>query len=193
MDRAGLATAHLAGNSLGGFVALQLAARGRGDSVVAFAPAGGWAPADGSHRHMLALQTEMQRQLKTAAPYASAILSSPEGRRRVTEYLATNWEHLPTDLLAHLMLGAAACPAAADLIALGSRHEWRLDAGAITCPVRIVWGTDDRMLPWPGAAVRFREDWLPHADWVELDGIGHCPQLDVPAVAAELILEFTAR
>ncbi len=51
MDAAGLETAHLAGNSLGGFVALQLAARGRASSVVALAPAGGgptatarWAP-----------------------------------------------------------------------------------------------------------------------------------------------------
>ena len=40
---AGFETAHLAGNSLGGFVALQLAARGRARSVVALAPAGGWA------------------------------------------------------------------------------------------------------------------------------------------------------
>jgi pimeloyl-ACP methyl ester carboxylesterase len=36
-----------------------------------------------------------------------------------------------------------------------------------------------------------REDWLPRADWVELDGIGHCPQLDVPLEAAQLILGFT--
>ena len=91
--------------------------------MVAFASAGGWAPADDAYRHTLALQTEMQHQLKTAAPYASAILSSPQGRRRVTGYLATNWEHLPADVLAHLMLGAAACPAAADLIALAARHE----------------------------------------------------------------------
>jgi pimeloyl-ACP methyl ester carboxylesterase len=193
MARAGFATAHVAGNSLGGYVALQLAARGRAETVVAFAPAGGWAPDDESYRHTLALQSAMQRQLQLAAPYAAAILASPEGRRRVTEYLATNGEHIPTELLSHLMLGAAACHAAPVLIEHASRHAWRLDAGAITCPVRIVWGTEDRMLPWPSAAVRFREDWLPHADWVELDGIGHCPQLDVPAVAAELILGFTAR
>ena len=46
MDDAGFETAHLVGNSLGGFVALQLAARGRARSVVAFAPAGGWARGD---------------------------------------------------------------------------------------------------------------------------------------------------
>jgi pimeloyl-ACP methyl ester carboxylesterase len=39
MDDAGLEAAHLAGNSLGGFVALQLATRGRARSVVALAPA----------------------------------------------------------------------------------------------------------------------------------------------------------
>lgn len=42
------------------------------------------------------------------------------------------------------------------------------------------------------AAARFREDWLPGADWVELPGVGHCPQLDAPLEAAELILGFTA-
>src|SRR5437763_11581933 len=46
MDEAGLERAHLVGNSLGGFLALQLAARGRADSVVALAPAGGWAARD---------------------------------------------------------------------------------------------------------------------------------------------------
>src|SRR5689334_17097002 len=46
MDEAGFETAHIAGNSLGGYVALQLAARGRARSVVALAPAGGWAAGD---------------------------------------------------------------------------------------------------------------------------------------------------
>ncbi len=40
MDDAGFATAHLVGNSLGGYVALQLAARGRARSVVAFSSRG---------------------------------------------------------------------------------------------------------------------------------------------------------
>jgi pimeloyl-ACP methyl ester carboxylesterase len=56
--------------------------------------------------------------------------------------------------------------------------------------VRIVWGTEDRLLPWPAAA-RYRAEWLPHADWVVLDDVGHCPQLDVPLEAAQLIIGFT--
>src|SRR5215217_5028791 len=38
MDEAGFELAQIAGNSLGGFVALQLAARERASGVVAFAP-----------------------------------------------------------------------------------------------------------------------------------------------------------
>ena len=58
--------------------------------------------------------------------------------------------------------------------------------------MRIVWGTEDRLLPWPAGAARYQHDWLPHADWVVLDGVGHCPQLDVPIEAAELILGVSA-
>jgi pimeloyl-ACP methyl ester carboxylesterase len=58
--------------------------------------------------------------------------------------------------------------------------------------VRIVWGTEDVLLPWPRAATRFHRDWLSHADWVELDDVGHCPQLDVPLETAQLILGLTA-
>jgi pimeloyl-ACP methyl ester carboxylesterase len=69
----------------------------------------------------------------------------------------------------------------------------RLEAHAITYPVRIVWGTHDRILGWPSAAERYRRDLLPQADWIELDHVGHCAQLDVPLEAAQLILGFTAR
>jgi pimeloyl-ACP methyl ester carboxylesterase len=57
--------------------------------------------------------------------------------------------------------------------------------------VRVVWGIQDRLLLWPSSAARYRRD-LPQADWVELDGVGHCPQLDIPLETAELILGFTA-
>jgi pimeloyl-ACP methyl ester carboxylesterase len=43
LDEAGFDTAHLVGNSLGGWIALELAARGRARSVVALSP-----PEDGS-------------------------------------------------------------------------------------------------------------------------------------------------
>jgi pimeloyl-ACP methyl ester carboxylesterase len=193
MDAAGFATAHIAGNSLGGYVALQLAARGRAESVVALAPAGGWAEGDESFKETLTYFTTMQELLRSAAPHAEAIVATPEGRRRATTYTTSNFEHIPADLLAHQIRGAANCDAVGPLIELARRDGWPLDAERLTCPVRIVWGTEDKILPLPSAAARFRDDWLPHADWVELDGIGHCPQLDVPLETAELITGLTAR
>jgi pimeloyl-ACP methyl ester carboxylesterase len=192
MDEAGFETAHIAGNSLGGHVALQLAARARARTVVALAPAGGWAEGDESYRDTLRYFATMRDLLQTAAPQAEAIVASPEGRRRATQDIAMNFEHIPVELLAHQMRGAAACDAALPLIDHAMRDGWRLDAERVTCPVRIVWGTDDRLLAWPTAAARFRED-LPHAEWVELEGVGHCPQLDVPLEAAQLILGLTSR
>ena len=193
MDDAGFETAHIVGNSLGGYVALQLAERERARSVVALAPAGGWAQGDGSFRDTLAFQSTMHEMAKAAAPHAEALLASEEGRRRATEYIATNYEHIPVELLVHQVRGVAACDVAVPLIEYALREGWSLDAGKIKCPVRIAWGTDDRLLSWPAAAARFRDEWLPNAEWVELDGIGHCPQLDVPLETAQLILGFTAR
>jgi pimeloyl-ACP methyl ester carboxylesterase len=183
MDDAGIATAHIAGSSLGGHVALQLAARGRARTVVAFAPAGGWT-------EVLELQTGLQEQTRAAAPHAHALLATPAGRRRATELLTVDYEHIPVELLAHQMLGIAGCVDADRMIEHARRHGWPLDAERITCPVRIVWGTEDRLLPYPAAAERFRRE-LPQADWVELDGVGHYPQWDVPLETAQLILGFT--
>ena len=190
MDAAGVELAHIVGNSLGGYVAFQLAARGRAASVVAFAPAGGWAPGDVSYEDLLRTQRELQTQVKAAAPHAAEFVAAPQGRRRATQLITTNFEHIPADLLGHQMLGIASCKAAAPLIENALSEGWTLDVERITCPVRIVWGTADKLLPWPQAAARYREE-LPQADWAILDGIGHCPQLDVPIEAAELILGFT--
>ncbi len=192
MDEAGFELAHLVGNSLGGYVALQLASRGRARTVVALAPAGGWARGDDSYKELLGFQSELLDMVKAAAPHAEAILASREGRGRATQLLTVNFEHIPAELLAHYLRGAAACDAGVALIDHALRTGFSLDAEKITCPVRIVWGTEDRLLPWPSAATRFRRDWLPHADWIELAGVGHCPQLDVPLETAQLILGFTA-
>jgi pimeloyl-ACP methyl ester carboxylesterase len=192
MDEAGFETAHIVGNSLGGLVALQLAERGRAETVVALAPAGGWARGDESFRETLTLQATIHELSKRVAPHAEALLASPEGRRRATQYITTNFEHIPAELLAHQIRGVAACDAAPALIEHARDADWSLDAETIDCPVRVVWGTEDRLLPWPSAAERFRSEWLPHADWVELEGVGHCPQLDVPLETAQLIAGFTS-
>jgi pimeloyl-ACP methyl ester carboxylesterase len=189
MDGAGWETAHVAGNSLGGYVAHQLAERGRARTATALAPAGGWAPADASYRDTLAYFEQLRELLAQAAPFADALVATPEGRRRATAFTTTNYEHIPAELLAHQIRGAAACAGAPALIEAAHAEGWPLDPERITCPVRIAWGTEDRILPWPEAAAGFR-DALPQAEWVVLDGIGHCPQLDIPAETADLIEGF---
>ena len=106
MDEAGFETAHVAGNSLGGYLALKLAARGRARTVVALAPAGGWAEGDDSWRQPATTSGDAA-PLQAAAPHADAIAASPDGRRRATQDIAVHWEHIPADLIAHQIRGAA--------------------------------------------------------------------------------------
>ncbi|MGI9556354.1 MAG: alpha/beta fold hydrolase [Solirubrobacterales bacterium] len=193
MDEAGFESAHLVGNSLGGYISLQLAARGRASSVVAFAPAGGWASdEDEDYLRTLRRQAVMLESLKLAAPQVDALLAAENGRRRATAYTTVNFEHIPSELLAHQMLGVAACASGLPLIEHALEMGWPLDPEEITCPVRIVWGVEDQLLPWPSTATRYRDGWISQAEVVEVDGVGHCPQLDVPLEASELILGFTS-
>lgn len=191
LDRAGFELAHIVGNSLGGYLALRLAARGRAATVVAFAPGGGWEPGDRSWEEILSLQCELQEYVKTIAPQAEQLLATSAGRRRATQLTATSFEHIPASLLAHQMRGMAACDTAVALAESALREGWPLEPEKITCPVRIVWGSADALLPWHEAGARFRRE-LPQADWVLLDGVAHCPQLDVPTETAQLILGFTS-
>src|SRR5262249_25951396 len=61
MDDAGFETAHVVGNSLGGWLALELGHRGRARSVVALAPAGGWERGTRHERRLKGLFTRNHR------------------------------------------------------------------------------------------------------------------------------------
>ncbi len=190
MDEIGWETAHIVGNSLGGWVTLELAARGRARTAVALAPAGGWAEGDDSYLATLDHFTTMKALLQQVAPHADAIASTPDGRRQALALVCEQTEHVPAELVAHIIRGAAACDAIDPMIELARSGGWPLDLSQIACPLRMIWGHEDKILQWPNAAARYRAG-LPQADWVELDGVGHCPQLDVPLETAQLILGFT--
>jgi pimeloyl-ACP methyl ester carboxylesterase len=191
LDEVGWEAPAIAGNSLGGYVALHLAARGRARAVVALAPAGGWQAEDPAIAETLGYFRVMARLVRDAAPQAEHIAATAAGRARSTAAFASTAEHLSPDLVAGFILGAAACEVG-PLIAHAEQRGWSIDAAAVGCPVRLVWGTDDRLLRLPPAARRFREEWFPQAEWIELEGAGHCPQLDHPLETAELIAGFAA-
>lgn len=184
LDEHGLELPHMAGNSLGGWLALRLAERGRARTVVALAPAGDAASVD-----TLPYFRTMHRLVRRAAPTADRIAATRDGRRRMTQDLTVRFEHIPGELLVHQLVGAARCGATLPLIEQAERAGWPVEPAAIDCPVRIVWGAQDRILEWPRAATLYREA-LPQADWVVLDDVGHAPQLDAPLEVAELIRGF---
>lgn len=193
LDDAGIGQAHLVGNSLGGYAALHLAARGRATSVTALAPAGGWAAGDDSYFAVLDQFVALKEMLSGAMQFLDALIATPEGRRQATQLITVNYEHLEPEYIAHLVTAVAACDALGPLVDYSRREGWNLDAAAVDCPVRVVWGSEDLVLPAGVADVRYRTDWLPQAEWVDLDGVGHCPQIDVPSQTAQLIIEHAAR
>lgn len=178
------------GNSLGGYLALKLAELGLASSVVALAPGAGWAPGDDELRDETLEQFEtMDPLVRQAAPYAVQIAATAQGRRATTALLCGRTEDLPSEVVVSAILGAAGCSGCLQMVAEARSGGWPLDPGRLACPIRIVWGSADAILPWPRAAAGFRAT-MPQADWVVLDGVGHAPQLDVPLETAELIAGF---
>ena len=191
LDAAGIDTAHIVGNSLGGAMALELAARGRARTVVALAPAGGWAEDDPDRAGVVDFFRRSQELVAKVAPHADAIAGTPEGRARALAFLVEHPDHVPAGLVAHQIAAAADCAIVMPLVERTFAEDWDALSGPVEVPVRIVWGTADKVLRWPTAAVRWRE-LLPGADWVEMEGVGHLPQLDDPPGTAELILSWCA-
>lgn len=189
LDEAGIDTAHIVGNSLGGYTALRLAARGRARTVNALAPAGGWPEGDPVLSQTMDFFQQMIPMVAAAAEHADDAVATPEGRAMLLQFLTEHPEVVSPELAKRILLGGAGCTEALALAEMGRTTDWSFDYDAIKCPTRIVWGTEDKVLGWPIAAARFQEG-LPDADWVILEGIGHCPMLDVPEQTVELITEL---
>lgn len=190
MDAAGFETAHLVGNSLGGWIVLELAARGRARSVTALAPAGGWDKGNPWAYVTLLDFMVTQRFLKIAGGRAPRMASRPRLRWLALNRLVSDPVAVPAPLAAALIRGAQDCPALLPLLT-ETRQNGYPDLAAIDCPTRIVWGTADKILPLTRLSDRFRS-MVPQADWVEIPGGGHLPQIDHPERTAELVLELSS-
>ena len=64
------------------------------------------------------------------------------------------------------------------------------DFAAVACPVLLVWGARDRLVPHTGARVVL--DALPETRVELIEGCGHCPQLEATEELLELLLAFPA-
>ena len=189
MDAVGVARAHLVGNSLGGWLALELAVRGRALSTTALAPAGGWTPRGPEARRLGRMFRYNDRVAKAVGPRAARLVRRRRFRAVALRSVAVRPADVPAGLAVEMTEAAAACAISRPLLAHLAAAGFG-ELGAIDSPVQIVWGTKDRILRWPGYAERFRR-LIPRAQWIELAGLGHCPMLDDAQLTTDTILAFT--
>jgi pimeloyl-ACP methyl ester carboxylesterase len=175
---------HVAGNSMGGGLALELARRGSVASATALSPVGFWTPrelafAQGSLRASRAIV----RRLRPAVP---ALTRTTAGRVAMfSQVYAKPWRLAPDEALAAV---DAFLDAPAFEPALEAFGHYRFGAGDELrgVPVTVAWGTRDTLLI-PRQAARARR-LLPWATHVALRGCGHVPCHDDPEAVAAVLL-----
>ncbi|MFY9488783.1 MAG: alpha/beta hydrolase [Solirubrobacterales bacterium] len=190
MDELGWDRAHIVGNSLGGWGALLLAKRHRALSTVAFAPAGGWELNSAESKRAVAIFLRMQMSLALFYPLALQLACRPRGR-----YI-THWDsvgypaRLPGALAKQWVKAAKNCPARDKYLQFAPIVNYPSTMDDAEGPIRIAWGTKDRILPYKGYSPGWRKV-LPEADWVTLNGLGHVPMSDDPELVASTVLEVS--
>ena len=184
LDSAGMERPAVAGNSLGGWIALELARRGRAQSVVAISPAGMWSEKE---------RAWADRFLRTQLAAAELLAPHAELRRNPvvrTVFLAgissRPWRADAEDVIYGVRALARSnfLPTHEAMIADRCRGLEQ-----IACPVLIVWGTRDVLLP-RRQGPRFAQR-IPGARLVELPGLGHVPMADDAELVARTVLDFT--
>jgi pimeloyl-ACP methyl ester carboxylesterase len=183
----------VAGNSLGGAVALRLAEHGDVPlaGVVPVAPAGlgmpGWfdvVERDPIVRRLLDIPMPVPGALIRALvgnAYKQLAFSNPRAaQRQVVDAFAAH--HGSRENVAALLeSGRRLLPELAVA---------PFDLAAVACPVLLVWGTRDRMVPHSGARVVL--DALPATRVELIEGCGHSPQLEATTQLLALLVGFPA-
>ncbi len=187
LDALGIEQPHICGNSLGGWIALELAAMGRAADVVAISPAGMW-----SEREKWWVDSSLKSSRATTrliAPIAPTLMRSRLGRAGLLQFFSRPWR-VPAEAMAttvRTMAGARNFEATAREML--SNQPTALDT--IECPVLIAWGTRDYLLI-PRQGPRFVRE-IPAAELLPLPGLGHAPMLDAPQETTAAVLDFIAR
>jgi len=189
LDERGLDRPHVAGNSLGGWMAIELARRGRARTVSAFSPAGSWAA--GTEE-----QAAGVRKIRKAIVLArlsrplpmTVLMRSPTVRRMTLRDVARHGDRLTAAQAVETTRDLLGCAIIGDLLGIDDELA-PLDP--LPCPVRLAWSGDDAILPVAvnGAVARAR---LPSARFEVLPGVGHVPMIDDSASVARVILKTAA-
>jgi pimeloyl-ACP methyl ester carboxylesterase len=180
----------VAGNSLGGCLSIRAAQRADLPvaGVVPIAPAGldmaRWFPVIESQRLIRLLELSPlpvpERIVRefVGRVYSSLAFSSPS--RANAEAIESFTSHIATIARGNAILdiGRRLLPELT--------NPFQLEL--IDCPLLLVWGERDRMVYTTGAERVLRT--VPYADIEIIPDCGHCPQVEVPAELARMLLDF---
>jgi pimeloyl-ACP methyl ester carboxylesterase len=187
LDELGLERPHLAGSSSGGWVALELARRGRAKTVCALSPAGAW-DSDWDDRNRLKeeLSTAM-RDTRRSRRLLPLLSHSARFRRWVMSDVAVHGERLSRADFIDSADNVLGCTILEDVFADTTQLE-PLDP--LPCPITLAWAREDRTFPVDVYGARAQQ-MIPRARFVVLDDVGHVPMFDDPQLVAETILAAT--
>ncbi|MEU6956404.1 alpha/beta fold hydrolase [Streptomyces sp. NPDC045714] len=179
----GLDRPHVAGNSLGGLLALELGRTELVRSVTALSPAGFWTEAE--RRYAFGTLRTMRRSaLALPVGLIERLSRSAAGRAALTSTIyARPGRRSPEAVVAETL---ALRGATGFHQTLETGRGLHFD-GVKGVPVSVAWGTRDRIL-LRRQGVRAKRV-IPHARLVRLPGCGHVPMNDDPALVARVILD----
>jgi pimeloyl-ACP methyl ester carboxylesterase len=186
MSEQGLEGAHVAGNSTGGGVALELADRDAVASACGLAPIGFWSARE---RAFCQASVRNTRALSRAIRPIAPALAAHAATRTLTaaQLFARPWRLAPGELVADLdaLIGATAF----DEVNAAFTGYLAPATAADRVPVTIAWGAKDRLL-LPRQLERARRR-LPRARHVLIPGAGHLMMADEPEAVAAVIAAAT--
>jgi pimeloyl-ACP methyl ester carboxylesterase len=174
---------HVAGNSLGGLVALVAGAEGDARSVTALSPAGFWRnPREFAYTRQIFLQACM---LSERLGHRTELLARTKAGRKIMygALCARPARVSPDQALGDVRGFLYARPALRML--LGAAHPFDREI-PLEVPVTVAWAARDLVLPpWQAEIAK---QVLPHAEHIMMRGVGHVPMTDDPAFTAKILL-----